>query len=144
VQQTSQQLRAGGFVALSIGLLNLLIFGALSLAEHNASFILTALAPAVISGATGGVFLARANQHERAAPPAPASAKARNRADPKALRAAGNSFMTTGAAILVVFTLLAVITHIASFFFTAVAPGVILISMGLLYTLTSDPGKRRW
>jgi len=144
MQQTSQQLRVGGFVALGIGILNLLIFGTLSLAEHNGLFILAALAPGVISSATGIAFLAQANQRDRAATPALAPAKARNRADPKALRAAGNVFLTTGTGILIVFALLAVITHIASLFFTTVAPGVILISMGLLYVLTSDPGKRRW
>jgi uncharacterized iron-regulated membrane protein len=143
MQQTAQQLRVGGAVALGIGILNLLIFGLFALAEHNQLFILAALAPCLVSSATGIVFFWRAQQVEiGAATTKPAKPKAP--ADPQALRQAGNLFLSTGAAILVVFALLALATHIAAFFFAAVAPGVIFISVGLLYALTSDPGKRRY
>lgn len=149
MQQTAQQLRLGGIIALGIGILNLLIFATLALAEHNRLFFLAALAPGLISSATGVAILLQANQLARtgtpAVPAAPAKAKvpATRRQDAQAIRTVGNVFLATGGGILVVFTLLAIITHIASFFFTTVAPGIIFLSMGLLYVLTSDPGKRR-
>jgi hypothetical protein len=142
MQQTAQQIRIGGMVALGVGVLNLLIFGLLSLVEHNGHFILAALPAVVVVGTLGAVYTTQAErmaQQFAARPAKPAHTPAVNH---QALRRMGTILAQVGVGLFVIFAIIAVITQNALFFLAAIAPGLLLGTMGLLYILTTPAPKR--
>jgi hypothetical protein len=147
MRQTPPQIRLGGYLSLGISLLNILIFGTVSLVEHRASFVLAALPSFVITTALGIYFVTQAERiaasainPKGATKTPPAVAPAHNAA---AFQSAGRIFLATGAGLFVMFIALAFITHIAAFFFAAVAPAIIFMSIGGIYLLTSFPEKKK-
>ena len=144
MRQTPQQIRIGGFAALGIGILNLLIFGVLALAKHNGLFFFAALPSVLIVAALGILYLTQAERLAASASTQKIPKKVRAEAAskgvaPHSLRTAGSILTWTGAGLFVVFLILAVVTQKWSFLFTTVAPALIIFSMGMLFVATDRP-----
>ncbi len=147
MRQTPPQIRLGGYLSLCIGVANILIFGLLSLAEHNPRFVLASLPALLITVILGIYFITQAERIAASAlnqtgtsgvPAAPPPAH-----NAGAFQMAGRVFLATGAALFVIFTALAIITHNVAFFLTALAPALIFMSIGGIYLVTSFPTKKR-
>jgi TRAP-type C4-dicarboxylate transport system permease large subunit len=142
MQQTASQIRVGGLIALSISALNLVIFGLFAAVERNARFVLGALPSVVVVATMGAIFYMQADRiAQQVAPSAKAGAKT-SAENAQALRRMGNILLLSGIGLLIVCAVLSSLTAIAAFFLAAIAPGVLLGSMGLLYIVTSPTPKR--
>lgn len=142
MQQTAPQIRLGGLIALGISALNLVIFGLFAAVERNARFVLGALPSVVVVATMGAIFYLQAEriaQQVATSPKGRAKSSSENR---QALRQMGNILLLSGIGLLIVCAVLASLTSIAAFFLAALAPALLLGSMGLLYIVTSPTQKR--
>jgi hypothetical protein len=140
MSQTPQQIRLGGRVALIIALFTAFIFGLLAFVEHNLRFFLFALPPVLVSGILGIVYMTQAERiaaiergRDQSATPKPDTAQS--------LRISGTVFMVVGAFLLIGFSALAAIVHAPLMFVAAIAPGIVFITIGFIYRLTSPVVK---
>lgn len=137
--QTSQQIRLGGSIALGVAGVTTLLFGGLSLAEHNARFILAALAPILLALIMGIIYTTQAERMARTIAARAAAQPAAKPAQAQSLRKVGQIFLGVGGAMVVGFMLLAILAHNPFFAVAALAPGLIFCSIGLVYVVTSPP-----
>ncbi len=147
MRQTPQQIRIGGYASLGIGILNLLIFGTLAIAQHNSRFFFTALPAVLVVVALGIAYIMGAERIAASAINQKVPKKVREEAAskgvaPQSLRTAGQVLAATGGGLFVVFLVAALVTHLWSFLFTTVAPAFILFSMGLIFIATDHPTAR--
>ena len=147
MRQTPQQIRIGGYASIAIGILNLLIFGTLAVAQHNSRIFFTALPAALVVGILGVAYATQAERIATSAANQKIPKKVREEATskgvaPQSLRTAGTVLTATGGGLFVVFLIAALVTHLWSFLFTTVAPAFILFSMGVLFTATDRPTAR--
>jgi uncharacterized membrane protein len=147
MRQTPQQIRFGGFASIVIGLINLLIFGTLALAKHNGSFFLVALAPTLIVGIMGVVYVTQAERIAASPANQKIPKKVRDEATktgvtPQSLRTAGTVLASTGAGMFVIFLIAALVSHLWSLLFTTVPPAIIVFTMGIFFVATDRPTTR--
>ncbi|MBA3825266.1 MAG: hypothetical protein H0X24_15375 [Ktedonobacterales bacterium] len=144
MRQTPQQIRIGGYASIGIGVFNLLIFGILALALHDARFFFPALPAALIVTALGVAFVQGADRISASAANQKVPKKVREEAAskgiaPQSLRRAGTIFAATGGGLFIVFLITALVTHQWSFLLTTVAPAFIMFSMGISFIATDRP-----